>query len=444
MTRGRKRIAVVGAGVSGLGAAWALRATADVAVYERASRIGGHACTVDTEVAGQPVAVDVGFICYNEPNYPNLRGLFAHLGVETIATDMSFAVSDPVGYEWGSDALGLFAWKRNLVNPSFHALLREILRFNRQARQELEAGELPDVSLGAWLDLHGFSARFRSAYLMPMSAAIWSTPEDMMPDYPVSSFLNFFDNHRLMHALRPTWRTVKGGSRTYVSRIVADLGDRIRTSANIVGIHPVRGGGVLIREQNGRSETFDAVILSAHADESRKLLDDSYEDHRLALGSVRFSSNRAYLHTDASLMPRRRSAWASWNVIKGARDCVCVTYWMNRLQKLQTPKPLLVTLNPVKAPREEDVLAEFIFEHPMYDAASAAARRSLQRLQGHEGIYVSGAWLGDGFHEAGLRTGLEAAAALGGTTPWAASLQQTYTGPVFTDLGGEVASRVAH
>jgi uncharacterized protein len=443
MNWGRNRVAVVGAGVSGLGAAWSLRDVADVTVYEKSARIGGHAYTVDTRVAGKPVAVDVGFICYNEPNYPNLKGLLAHLDIETIATDMSFAVSDPNGYEWGSDALGLFAWKRNLLNGDFHRLLGEILRFNTRARRELQDGDLPDVSLGVWLDRNGFSARFRSAYLLPMSAAIWSTPEDLMPDYPVGSFLKFFDNHRLMHAVRPMWRTVRGGSRTYVEKLAQALGERVRTEAHIARITPRDSGGVVITETSGRSESYDAVILSAHADESRALLDERFEEHRLALGSVRFSSNHAFLHSDTSLMPRRRSAWASWNVLKGPRDTVCVTYWMNRLQKLKTAEPVLVTLNPVQPPAAKKILAEFRFEHPMYDAASAAARRSLQRLQGQQGVYVSGAWLGDGFHEAGLRTGLEAAFALGGRTPWTAVLQQTYPAPAATAPGLSALSAAA-
>jgi predicted NAD/FAD-binding protein len=426
MKNARKRIAVIGAGVSGLGAAWALRNTADVTVYENAPRVGGHAWTVDVDYDGARTPVDIGFICYNEPNYPNLTALFRHLGVKTHATDMSFAVSDPGGYEWGSDPLGLFAWKRNLADPKFLGLLREILRFNAIARQHLAARSIPDISLGAYLDANGFSQDFRCCYLLPMGAAIWSTPEQDMLDYPVASLIQFFDNHRLMHALRPVWRTVAGGSRTYVDRLAHDLGDRILVDAAIRTIRPGPGGRVQIVQRDGSSIIFDHAILACHADQARALLDPVYDEQRLALGSIRFSQNTAYLHRDASLMPQRRRAWASWNVLKGADDRVCVTYWMNRLQKIPGRLPLFVTLNPTVEPALDKTFGVYEFEHPMYDAPSAAARRAVQRIQGQSGLFFSGAWLGDGFHEAGLRTGLEAACALGAQLPWAPALQHRH------------------
>ncbi|MDZ4761862.1 MAG: FAD-dependent oxidoreductase [Alphaproteobacteria bacterium] len=441
MNSKRKRIAVVGAGVSGLGAAWALRESADVTVYERAARIGGHAWTMDIDYRGAPLAVDIGFICYNEPNYPNLTALLGHLGVATVATDMSFAVSDPKGYEWGSDPLGLFAWKRNLADPKFIGLLREILRFNTLARGHLAAGTIPDVSLGVYLDKHGFSSSFREGYLLPMGGAIWSTPEAAMLDYPVGSLIQFFDNHRLMHALRPVWRTVAGGSRTYVDRLARDLSGALRPGARIEAIRPV-GGRVQIASKTGETETFDSVILAAHANDTLSMLDRRYEDHRLALGSVRFSSNTAWLHRDPTLMPKRRAAWASWNVLKGDGGRVCVTYWMNRLQKIQSDKPVFVTLNPTVEPAAEKTFGVHEFEHPIYDAPSAAARQTIQRLQGRDGLYVSGAWLGDGFHEAGLRTGLEAALALGGSVPWEAALQHRHPAP-FHSAGPAYAEAIA-
>jgi predicted NAD/FAD-binding protein len=426
MTAQRARIAVVGAGVSGLAAAWSLKDTADVVVLERADRLGGHAWTVDVDYDGDRIPVDIGFICYNELNYPNLTGMFSRLGVEVIATDMSFAVSDPEGYEWGSDLLGLFAWKRNLVDPRFLGLLSEIIRFNTLARKDLAAGTIPDVSLKDYLDQNGFSQAFRTGYLLPMGAAIWSTPEVGMLDYPVASFIQFFDNHRLMQTLRPTWMTVKGGSREYVRRLTADLAGRLETGRRIETIRPGQGGAVEIVEAGGRTRTFDRVLLACHADETRRMLDPAYQDHRRALEPIRFSANTAYLHRDLSLMPRRRSAWASWNVLRGADDRVCVTYWMNRLQKIRKTAPLFVTLNPTTPPDPDLTFGVYEFDHPMYDAASAAGREELRRLQGRNGIYVSGAWLGDGFHEAGLRTGLEASLAMGGRVPWTPALQQRY------------------
>jgi predicted NAD/FAD-binding protein len=443
MTPKRKRIAVVGAGVSGLGAAWALRESADVTVYDRAPRFGGHAWTIDVDYDGAHMPVDIGFICFNRPNYPNFTALLRHLDVKTVMTDMSFAVSDPAGYEWSSDPWGLFAWKRNALDARFRGLIGDILRFNDVARKELVADEIDDVSLGDWLDAHGFPELFRTAYLLPMSAAIWSTPEQLMLDYPVRSFLQFFDNHRLMHAIRPIWRTVAGGSRTYVDKLLADLGPSLRAGAQIETIQPLGNGASQIVEQDGRRRTFDAVILACHGDQLRKMLDPRFDEQRLALGSVRFSANTAYLHRDASLMPSRRTAWASWNVIKGPDDRVCITYWMNRLQKLPGDKPLFVTLNPAREPAKDKTFGVYEFDHPMYDAASAAARRTVQRTQGRDGLYFSGAWLGDGFHEAGLRTGLEAAFALGGAVPWEPTVQHHHAPAHKPSVRPEIAAALA-
>jgi predicted NAD/FAD-binding protein len=423
----RRRVAVVGAGVAGLGAAWALREATDVVVYDKAPRFGGHAWTVDIEHTGKPMAVDIGFICFNRPNYPNFTQLLKHLEAPTVWTDMAFSVSDPDGYEWSSDPWGLFAWKRNALDKQFRGMVGEIIDFNNAARAELSRGGTPDISLSNWLDGYGYSQLFRDAYLLPMSAAIWSTPEKLMLDYPVTSFLQFFDNHRLMHLVRPIWRTVKGGSRNYVSKLMAQLKADVRAAADIETIRPAGTGKVQIVERGKRAETFDAVILSCHANESFGMLSREYDEQRLALGSVRFSQNTAYLHHDASLMPERRMAWASWNVRKGPDANVCVTYWMNRLQKLPNSHPVFVTLNPVHEPAKDKTFGVYEFDHPMYDAPSAAARRSVQRLQGRDGLFFAGAWLGDGFHEAGLRTGLEAAFALGGAVPWEATTTQKHT-----------------
>src|SRR5262245_39645441 len=269
----RRRIAVVGAGVAGLGAAWALRNSADVVLYDRAPRIGGHAWTVDIDYDGVPMPVDIGFICFNRPNYPNFTALLSHLGVRTVMTDMSFSVSDPHSYEWSSDPWGLFAWKRNALDARFRGLIGEILRFNNIARGEIIAGVLPDATLGDWLDGHGFSEIFRVAYLLPMSAAIWSTPERLMLDYPVASFLAFFDNHRLMHAIRPIWRPVAGGSRNYVGRMLTALEPSLRPATRIETIRPAGGDRINIIERNTAPQAFDSVILASHADQSRDMLD---------------------------------------------------------------------------------------------------------------------------------------------------------------------------
>ena len=416
----RQRIAIIGAGISGLGAAYALKDNADITVFEKRERLGGHACTVDIDYDGAPVSVDVGFIVCNNLNYRNVIPFFEHLGVDIIESDMSFSVSDPNGFEWSSDPKGLFAWKRNLLNPRFIGLLREILAFNKLARAQHASNDIPDGSLGDWLDQYGFSERFRRNYLLPMGAAIWSTPEDSMLDYPARSLISFFDNHRLMHADRPTWRTLSGGSRTYVDRAAKLLGDRIRTGAEIERVIPSEDGGVELHIAGGEVQTFDQVIMAGHADQSLRILSPGLSAQCEALSKCRYAPNKVYLHRDEALMPVRKAAWASWNVMRGqGTEQVCVSYWMNRLQDIAPDKPLFVTLNPTTPPRDDLIFGEYAFDHPQFDGASEAGRAQLTALQGQNNIWFAGAWLGDGFHEAGMKSGLAVALALGGEVPWA-------------------------
>lgn len=438
----RPDIGIVGGGIAGLGAALALRESANVTVLEREARPGGHAHTVDVDYDGHQIAVDVGFIVYNTLNYPNFAALLDLLDVSTTETDMSFSVSDPTSYEWSSDPRGVFAWKRNVADPTFLRLLAEIGRFNRIGCKAVLQDPQCDEPLGQWLDRYGFSQRFRDSYLLPMGGAIWSTPEGEMLSYPAGALLSFFRNHRLMHIRRPKWRTVTGGSRQYVNALNRRLGDAVRTGVGVEHVRPTGDGHIETISANGARMKFDKVIMANHACDAHRQLDHTFDDQRLALGSIHFSSNTAYLHRDASLMPRRKAAWASWNVLNGGEDGVCVTYWMNRLQNLPEEKPLFLTLNPARPPREDLVFDTFEFDHPMYDLTSAAARRALQRVQGRDGLYFAGAWLGDGFHEAGLRTGLEAAYALGGQAPWQAELQQIHPAPSSTALEPTVASVV--
>ena len=411
------RIAVVGSGISGLGAAWALKDTADVTLFEQAARAGGHACTHVFDYDGHETAVDLGFIVYNALNYPNLIGLFEALGVQTQASDMSFAVSDPEGWEWASTAQGLFAQRRNLFSARFHRFWRTILRFNDTARAELANAAIGDVSLGTWLDLHSFDEDFRHNYILPMGAAIWSTPEDRMLDYPARSFFQFFDNHRLMHRERPKWRTVSGGSRNYVARIEAALGDRLRLNAGIERVFPF-ADKVGLRTDEGQTLVFDHVILATHSDASLRLVEDGSPDRAFLLRSMRYRPNRIYLHCDARLMPHRKAAWASWNVLKQESGDICLTYWMNRLQGLPDERPVFITLNPDHPPREEMTFLEYEFDHPQFDTAAEAAVRGLKRIQGDDGLWLAGAWMGRGFHEDGLKSGLSAALSLGGQVPW--------------------------
>ena len=412
-----KKIAIIGSGISGLSAAWALRNSADVTVFETEDRIGGHSYTVDIDHGGSKIAVDVGFIVCNPLNYPNFMQFMDVLGVETQASDMSFAVSDSEGFEWSSNPSGLFAWKRNLFNPRYLKLLADILSFNKAARLTASADDIPaGQTLGDYLDTLGVDDSFRKNYILPMGAAIWSTPEAAMEAYPASSFLHFFNNHKLLHTDRPEWRTVAGGSRSYVRKIAEILGQRIRTNSAVTGIKRL-AEGVEVSHLNG-NETFDDVILACHGDDAKSLLGDGFENQRSVLAPISCTTNIAVLHCDESLMPRRRAAWASWNVIKGKTEQISLTYWMNRLQGIDEKKPVFVTLNPEKPPADSKTFRTFEFTHPVFDLASLRSVEALERVNGRDGLWFTGAWLGHGFHEDGLRSGLRVAMALGAEIPW--------------------------
>ncbi|NJC42546.1 putative NAD/FAD-binding protein [Brevundimonas alba] len=411
----RMRIAVIGSGISGLSCAWLLNQRHDVVLYERADRLGGHTHTVTANTASGPTAVDTGFIVFNEATYPNLIALFDHLGVASRATDMSFSVSLEEGrFEYAAPAL--FAQRRNVLRPRFWSMLSEVWRFYREAPAALASLDDPNMSLGDFLQRGRFSAAFRDDHLLPMAAAIWSSPAEALLEYPAAAFLRFCDNHGLLQLMgRPLWRSVIGGSRTYVDRIAMEL-DGVRLGRDVVDVRRT-GDGVIVGERNGRRERFDHVVLATHADQALALLDAPTEAERRTLGAFRYSRNLAVLHTDPALMPKRRRAWASWNYI-GARDGLCVSYWMNQLQGLPG-QDLFVTLNPPRPPKAEALLRSELYEHPIFDAAALRAQASLWDLQGEGGVWFCGAHFGAGFHEDGLQSGLAVAEQLGGVRrPW--------------------------
>ncbi len=421
-----KRIAVIGAGISGLGAAYALKDVADVTLFERENRLGGHAYTHHFDYDGKKIAVDLGFIVYNALNYPNLIAFFDALGVETSASDMSFAVSDPNGWEWTSTLSGIFAQKRNLLSPKFHRFWRTILRFNDLARAELASNTITDPTLGAWLARHKFEQSFLDNYILPMGAAIWSTPERDLLDYPARSFFDFFENHRLMHKERPKWRTVAGGSSNYVTKAAAALKPRVHLASAAERIFSFNDRLAVV-SASGEQHVFDDIIFATHSDETLRLLAPHFEEPSFLLRSVRYRPNQIYLHRDTALMPKHKSAWASWNVLKQTGDDVCVTYWMNRLQNLGDERPVFITLNPATPPATEKTFHTYAFDHPQFDAAAEAAVRGLKRLQGQNGLWFAGAWMGRGFHEDGLKSGLAAALSLGGKVAWNAEGVEIYT-----------------
>jgi predicted NAD/FAD-binding protein len=410
-------IAVVGSGIAGLSAAWLLSRRHRVALYESECRPGGHSNTID--VAG--VAVDTGFIVYNEATYPNLTALFAHLGVRTKASEMSFAVSmDGGDLEYaGTDLGGLFAQRRNIFRPRFWSMLRDLHRFYRDAPRHV-ADLSPSTTLGEFLDAHGYGEAFQQDHLLPMAAAIWSGSAASVRDYPALHFVRFCDNHGLLRFTgRPVWRTVDGGSREYVNKLLAQISEtRLGRAARSVRR---QFGSVVVRDSSGNEQAFDHVVLACHADQALAVLDDPTDDETTLLGAFGYTRNRAVLHSDASLMPSRRSVWASWNYLgrRGCTDELVVTYWMNRLQGLTNAPPLFMTLNPIQEPASATVLWEEVYHHPRFDADAMRAQSSLWSLQGQRRTWFCGAYFGAGFHEDGLQSGLAVAEQLGGVRrPW--------------------------
>jgi predicted NAD/FAD-binding protein len=413
-------IGVIGSGISGLSCAWLLGQRHRVTIYEASPRLGGHSCTVDIPGQDGTRAVDMGFIVYNEPTYPNLTALFAHLGVATQESCMSLALSISNGrLEYGGhDLAALFAQKRNLLRPRFWSMLSQLLRLYRLAA----AAHVPDdLSLGAWLDLHHFPQRFRDDHLLPMAAAIWSCAPGAVLQQPAAAFFRFCDNHGLLRLKdRPDWRTVTGGARAYVAKIIADFSGTIRTACPVAGLRRV-APGVELRLADGGTATHDHVVIASHGDQALAMLDDADAAERRIVGAFRTVANRAVLHADPALMPKRRRAWSSWNYLaQPGSDAAppCVTYWMNRLQNLPG-RNVFVTLNPRREPAPGSVFAVQDFAHPVFDAASLAAQRAIWALQGTRRLWFCGAYLGAGFHEDGLQAGLAVAEQLGGVRrPW--------------------------
>jgi uncharacterized protein len=402
------KIAIVGSGVSGLVCAHLLHGRHEVTVFEAERRIGGHTNTVDVELAGERHAVDTGFIVYNERTYPNFVRLLAQLGVETRPTKMSFGVRcDRTGVEWGSRGLAsVFAQPRNLLRPGFQRMLRDVLLFNRRSQRLLEGGD-EKVALGDYLEGEGYSEEFVRHYVVPMGAAIWSADPEAFLRFPAASFVRFFANHGLLDA-RPNipWRVVRGGSSRYVEKLVEPFRDRIRLGARVHGIRRMADRVAVVAE--GGILEFDQVILAVHSDQALDLLPDATHLERRVLGSVSYQRNDVVLHTDESLLPASRRAWASWNyrVPRETNGRVLVTYDMNRLQGIESRHRFLVTLNGSKHIDPARVLRRFVYEHPVFDAEALAAQKLHRHVSGHRRTHFCGAWWGWGFHEDGVRSAL--------------------------------------
>ena len=420
-----RSVAVIGGGVSGLLVAWLLRNEADVHLFEASGELGGHTHTAYVEENGQEIPIDTGFMVFNHPNYPLLTRFFKEIGIQSYATDMSFAVSlNKGGFEYaGSGLSSLFAQKSNLGNPAFFGMLFDILRFNRLAEQaKYETGE-HDCSLESWLDTHGLGKAFRNLYLYPMAAAIWSCPSDAIGEFPVHSFLRFFRNHGLSTVSeKPQWHTVKQGASSYVERIAKDL-EHVHLNTRVLGLNRV-DDGVVITLSDGTKQRFDEAVFACHSNQALDILQDGSDDERLLLSSVPYQSNTVYLHTDQALMPKRKKVWSSWNYLgdlnleSGRMPAVSVTYWMNSLQDLDTSTDYFVSLNPIAPPRKETIVEEYEYHHPVFNENSFDLSRHLDRLQGKNRLWYCGAWIGYGFHEDGIRSAMDMAVRFGLVCPW--------------------------
>lgn len=415
------RIAVIGSGIAGLGSAWLLSRQHVVTLFEANACLGGHTHTHAIELHGRSLAVDSGFIVYNPRHYPLLTRLFVELGVASQPTTMSFAVrNEGSGLEYNAASLDtLFCQRHNLVSPRFLGMVRDILRFYREAPDLLGLeGEGP--TLGDWLREHRYGAAFRDEHLVPMASALWSSPAEKILRFPAQYLARFMANHHMLQVRgRPQWRTVRGGSQRYVDALHARWPVRERLACPVQSIRR-DAGGVGVTSAAG-VEHYDHVVLACHSDQALALLADADERERDILGAIRYQPNDTVLHTDARLLPRQRKAWAAWNALIPARsgEACTVTYCMNLLQSLDAPEPLCVSLNSTARIDPAKILRRMQYHHPLYSHAMVAAQARKREIQGQRRTWFAGAYWGFGFHEDGLRSAVEVAAALG--VHWPAS-----------------------
>ncbi len=412
------KIAVIGSGIAGLSAAWLLSKRHQVTLIESGPRLGGHTATIDVPLGGRTWAVDTGFIVFNDWTYPNFIRLMSELGVASQETDMGFSVKcAETGFEYcGSNLNGLFAQRHNLFSPAFWGMLRDILRFNREAAADLDAGRIDaSMTLGEYLSSRGYGQAFRERYLVPMGAAIWSSGLAAMAAFPVHFFVRFFRNHGLLSIdERPQWRVIQGGSRSYIEPMSAPFRERIRLAAPVRAVRRLPES-VAIRCEGAEEEHFEQVVIAAHSDQALAMLADASPEEREILGALPYQDNDVVLHTDASLLPRRRRAWASWNYHLASGDATraVLTYNMNMLQRLEAPEIFCVTLNHTAAIDPQRVIGRYRYAHPVFTPRGMLAQQRRTEISGVRRTWFCGAYWHNGFHEDGVRSAVEVAHGLG-------------------------------
>ena len=412
------RIAIVGSGIAGLAAAWLLARRHEVVVFESESKIGGHTATIDVRVDGQDYAIDTGFIVYNDRTYPHFIRLLAELGVASQPTDMTFSVShDTAGLEYaGSNLNTLFAQRSNLLRPAYWRMLRDILRFNRESQRDLDEGRLsPGMQLGDYLRAGGYSSQFRDWYLVPMGAAIWSSGTRAMDAFPVEFFIRFFRNHGLLAVTnRPQWRTLVGGSRSYLEPITRPFAGSIRTADPVTRIRRDHDG-IDVQTRAGEAGRFDQVVLACHSDQALSVLEAASTAEREVLGAIAYRANDVVLHTDTTVLPQRRLAWSSWNyrIREDADELPVLSYDMNILQRIESPHTFCVTLNDSANIDPSRVLGRFRYSHPVYSVEAVSAQQRWREINGTDRTWYCGACWGNGFHEDGVSSAVRVAQELG-------------------------------
>ncbi len=419
------KIAVIGSGIAGLSAAWLLNRTAgrEVSLFEAGDYLGGHSNTIDVTLEGFTHPVDTGFLVHNPLTYPNLIAFFKLLNIEVVETEMTFSVKlNQQKIEWaGNNLFTIFSQKKNLFNPRFWKMILDILRFNKKAKTHLQYARKHQISLGELLKLEKYSNEFRDWYLLPMGAAIWSTATAEMLLFPAENFIQFCLNHSLLQSSgRPVWRSVKNGSRQYVQKIASELPQVFLNEAVLAVTREKKV--VKVFTAKNRTEYFDNIVLATHSDQALALLKDASPFEKEVLSKIRYQPNTAYLHTDELLLPDSKAVWSAWNyrsesdTLNG--QAVSVSYLINHLQALPFKAPVIVTLNPIDKPRADKLLRTIEYRHPVFDRAALDSQKKLATIQGENKTYFAGAWCGYGFHEDGLKAGMNAAHLLGATIPW--------------------------